>query len=145
VIRRSGGGIEEGWLSVNREEMLAQLTRLREDKLREEISGLQEKSNCRQLIEQTLAHATIGAEDSIGLNLRDLGMFGEIRLGCFRLSQELSRQILHRSNQVMRAKKLAESTRAAHREIVAERLAAEETLRERDAEQFLAWRRNRRG
>jgi hypothetical protein len=145
VIRGSGGEIEEGWQSVSREEMLAQLTKLREDKLRQEISGLQEKSNCRQIIEQTLANATVGAQDTIGLNLRDLGMFGEVRLGCFRLSQELSRQILHRSNQVMRAKKLAESTRAAHREIVAERLATEETLRERDAEQFLAWRRNRRG
>jgi hypothetical protein len=125
--------------------MLAQLIKLREDRLHEEVTGLQAKSNCRRLIEQTLANATIEAQDTIGLNLRDLGLFGEIRLSCFRLSQELSQQILHHSNRVMRAKKLAELTRAAHREIVAERLAAEETLRERDAEQFLAWRRNRRG
>jgi hypothetical protein len=125
--------------------MLAQLTKLREDRLREEISGLQEKSNRRQLVEETLANATIGAQDTIGLNLRDLGLFGEIRLGCFRSSQELSWQILHHRNRVMRAKKLAEVTEAAHRETVAKRLAAEEAFRERDAEQFLAWNRNRRG
>jgi hypothetical protein len=125
--------------------MLAQLTKLREDKLRKEISGLQEKSNRHQLIEQTLANATIGAHDTLELNLRDLGLFGEIRLGCYRLGQELSGQILHHRNRVMRAKKLTELTRAAHRETVGERLAAEETLRERDTELFLAWHRNRRG
>jgi hypothetical protein len=130
---------------VNREEMTAQLTKLREGQLREEAAGLQQKSNCRQHIAHTLANATIVAQETTGLSLRDLGLFGEIRLGCFRLSQELSRQILHHSKRVMRAKRMVESAQAAHKEIVAERLAAEETLRERDTEHFLAWHRNRGG
>src|SRR5579872_5460854 len=124
--------------------MTAQLMKLREDRLREEVANLQEKSNCRQLIEQTLTNATTVAEETIRLNLRDLGLFGEIRLSCFKLHQQLSHQILHHMNRVTRAKKLTDSARTVHQEVVAERLGAEESLRERDAEQFLAWQRSRR-
>jgi hypothetical protein len=132
-------------LVVNREKMAARLTKLRESQLREEACDLKKKANYRQQIEQTLADASMAAREAAGSNLRDLGLFGEVRLGCIRLGKELARQILHHSERVMRAKKLAESACAAHRKIVQGRHAAEETLHERDAEQFFTWKRVHRG
>ncbi len=85
--------------------MAAQLTKLREERLRQEVTCLKERSNRRQVIEQTLANATIAAQETTGLNLQDLGLFGKIRLDCFKLGKELSRQILQHSERVTRAKK----------------------------------------
>ena len=130
---------------MNREEMAARLTKLREGQLREEVCDLKKKANYRQQIEQTLADASMAAREAAHTNLRDLGLFGEIRLGCIRLGMELSRQILHHSERVIHAQKLAESACAAHSKIVQERLASEETLRERDSEQFFTWKRMHRG
>jgi hypothetical protein len=128
---------------VNHEKMLARLTKLREGQLREEVCDLKKRSNFRQQIEQTLADASAVAQEATCSNLRDLGLFGEIRLSCTKLGKELSRQVLHHSERVMRAQQLAESARTDHKKFVQERLAAEETSRERDAEQFLTWKRKR--
>jgi hypothetical protein len=126
---------------VNREEMIAQLTRLREQRLREEVVGLQNTSRSRRLVEDALANATVSAQTTTESNIRDLGLFGEIRLGCIRMRKELTRQLLHRSERVMQARKKTESARTAHGKMVGQRLATEETLRERDAEHFLTWKR----
>ena len=125
--------------------MTARLTKLREGRLREEVCDLKKKAGYRHQIEQTLANASILAQEAAGSNLRDLGLFGEIRLGCFRMGNELSRQLLYHSERVMRAQKLAESARTAHRKIIEAKLAAEEASRERDAEQFFTWKRKLRG
>ncbi|MBV8359826.1 MAG: hypothetical protein JO189_18095, partial [Deltaproteobacteria bacterium] len=103
---------------MNREEMVARLTKLRDAQLREEVCDLKKKTNWRQQIEVTLAAASVAAREAAGCNLRDLGLLGEIRLGCIRLCKELSRQIRHHSERVMRAQKLAESARTAHRKII---------------------------
>ena len=125
--------------------MIGQLAKLRENRFRKELSDLKKRSESRRLVERTLENATLAVQQSITSNIRELGLFGEIRLGCIRSRKELSRQILHHSERVIAAKKMAESARSAHKEMVEKRLAAEETARERDAEQFLSWSRGRRG
>ena len=130
---------------MNREQMAAQLIKLRKSRLRKAVGELKKTSNYLDLIEQTRVNATTVAREAIRLNLRDLGLFGEIRLSCTKLGNEAAQQILHHSESVMHAQKMTEHALAAHARIVCERRAAEEACRERDSEQFFSWKRYRRG
>jgi hypothetical protein len=128
---------------VKREQITARLAKLREGRLLQEVGDLKKRWNHLELIEQTRINAVTVTREATSLSVRDLGLFGEIRLGCIRLGNEVTKQIKHRSERVILAQKLAERARIAHAGIVRDRLAAEERLLERDAEQFHSWERSR--
>jgi hypothetical protein len=129
---------------VNRQEIAALLVKLRESGLHKAVSQLKERTSLLEQIEQMRQDASLAAQESATCHLQDLGLFGEVRLGCIKLGREVADQLLYLGDRVMHAQRLTESARAAHAGIVRVRLAAQEVSRERDADNFLAWKRKDR-
>jgi hypothetical protein len=129
---------------MTREELTAHLIRVRESKLRSEVTQLQTQTTLLKKIEQLQANASSAAVDSatVAGQIRDLGLLGEIRLGCIKLAGEVASQVRVFSQRVTRAHKLTESARETHAALLREKQAAAELSFERESEHFFSWKRS---
>jgi hypothetical protein len=130
---------------VNREEIVAHLVKLRDARLRVEVDQLRSKWTSLRQIQQIHANASTVARAATALSLSDLAPLGEIRLGSIKRHNRVASEVLRQSDLVMKAQSLAKRARTTHAAIVQKRLSSQEALRERETEEFLAWKRSKKG
>jgi hypothetical protein len=129
---------------VNREQVLALLVKLRDGRLRKAVAELKEETGVLRRIEKTSDDAVCATRESGATQIRDLGLFGEVRLRCISLSREVNQRVLLLGQRVTHSYKLTQSARAAHSGIVRKKLAAQELSHERDVDSFFSWKRTGR-
>jgi len=127
---------------MKREDLLRNLVRMRELQLKKEAAELKSRTGALQKVEQTHEQARSAASASIecGNDLRDLGLIGEMRIGCTKLAAKIEDQVRTISRKVGHARKLAESAREARSELMRTKSAAQERSLENEAEHFFSWK-----
>lgn len=128
---------------MTRENLVSQLVKIRELRLRNEVAALKERVETLRVIEETGGKARDAAGRAVDApsEIRDLGALGDIRINSARRATEVSDQVRALGTQVTRARRLTDSAREAHREIGREKQDAIDRASDREAEQFLNWKR----
>ena len=127
---------------MNREGLLAHLVRLREMQLKQQAAQLRSRNGALTDIEATRLNARSAAGESIdgGQHLRELGIFGEMRLGCSRLATAVQGEIKVLASKVGHARKLAETAREARARHKRELTEARERSLDQESEHFFSWK-----
>lgn len=128
---------------MDREDLLTHLVKMRELQLKKEAAELKSRAGALEKVERIHEQARSAASASIecGNDLRDLGVIGEMRLGCTKLAAKIEDQVRILSRKLGHARKLAESAREARAELKRTKSAARERSLENDAEHFRGWRK----
>jgi hypothetical protein len=129
---------------MNREKLLNQLGKLREMQLHAQVSDLKARSGALSRLKRFGEQARAAASESIerAHHLRDLRLLGEARLRSIRMAAEVEGEIRVLTDGVGRARKLAETARAARTNLKRARERAREHSLELDSEAALTWMRD---
>jgi hypothetical protein len=126
---------------VNRQAVAALLVKLRESSLRKAVAELREETGLLRCIEQTRDQAASAARESSGDQIRDVGLFGQVRLDCLNRRREVMERVSLLDQRVTRSYKLTQSARATHSGIRRKKLEAQEVSNERYVDTFISWKR----
>lgn len=132
---------------MNREGLLAHLVRLREMQLKQQAAKLKLRNGALNSLERTRLDAAAASAESIDgpLHLRDLGLFGEMRLGCSRLAAVVKGEITVLKDKVGHARKLAETAHDASAQHHRARANGRERSLENESEHFFSWKNDSKG
>lgn len=128
---------------MKQDQMMAHLARLRELKLRNEVTELKGRNARLSQLDDVAAGARSSASELAEHphSLRDLGVLGQLRLNCVRRASELTEEIKTLRQRVYRAHHLAEAVKSARKEIARNRMNAGEQAEDHESDQFFNWRR----
>jgi len=126
---------------MNREKLLNHLAKLREMQLHAQVTELKTRSGMLSRLKWFAEQARAAASESIELahHLGDLRLLGEARLRSIRKAAEVEGQIRVLTDGVGRARKLAETARAAGTDLRRARERAHERSLEFESEAALNW------
>ena len=132
---------------MNREGLLAHLVKLREMQLKQYAAKLKSRNGVLTGIERTRLDAAAACAESIDgdHHLRDLGLFGEMRLGCSRLAAVVKGEIAVLKDKVGHARKLAETAHDANAQLQRVRANLRERSLENESEHFFSWKNDSKG
>jgi hypothetical protein len=127
---------------MTREELLGQLIRMRELQLKSETAELKSRSGALARIEHALEEVSSSAAESLEsvIQIRDLGLLGEMRLGYKQLAATVQDQVRTLAAKVSHSRKLTDATREAAAELKRAKTLAKERSLENEAEHFFSWK-----
>jgi hypothetical protein len=126
---------------MNRETLMGRLLWFREMRLREEVAQLKTRAAALAQIERTRDQACASAVAGSGVDLRDLGLIGEVRLDSTKSAQQAAVQLRVAGDRVDHAHKQADAVRGAHDELQREKRLSRDRAQEHDSDQFQSWKR----